>query len=209
MRDNPGGLLTAAVEVADAFLKTGTIVSTVGSSSPREELAADDRYDFPNLPVVVLIDQGSASATEIVAGALRNLGRAVLVGRRTFGKGSVQVLHDRKVGDKELALKLTIAQYLTPGDISIQSVGVSPDLETIPVLITKDYTAYHGRKRFDLVREESLASHLTSTKADPSHKIAAGPLYFLGNTFEEDEARARTRSRRRPRPPSRPTRPAS
>ena len=187
MRDNPGGLLTAAVEVADAFLKTGTIVSTVGSSSPREELAADDRYDFPNLPVVVLIDQGSASATEIVAGALRNLGRAVLVGRRTFGKGSVQVLHDRKVGDKELALKLTIAQYLTPGDISIQSVGVSPDLETIPVLITKDYTAYHGRKRFDLVREESLASHLTSTKADPSHKIAAGPLYFLGNTFEEDE----------------------
>ncbi len=187
MRDNPGGLLTAAVEVADAFLKTGTIVSTVGSSSPREELAADDRYDFPNLPVVVLIDQGSASATEIVAGALRNLGRAVLIGRRTFGKGSVQVLHDRKVGDKELALKLTIAQYLTPGDVSIQSVGVSPDLETIPVLITKDYTAYHGRKRFDLVREESLASHLTSKKADPSHKIAAGPLYFLGNTYEDEE----------------------
>ncbi len=187
MRDNPGGLLTAAVEVADAFLKTGTIVSTVGSSSPREELAADDRYDFPNLPVVVLIDQGSASATEIVAGALRNLGRAVLIGRRTFGKGSVQVLHDRKVGDKELALKLTIAQYLTPGDVSIQSVGVSPDLETIPVLITKDYTAYHGRKRFDLVREESLASHLTSNKADPSHKIAAGPLYFLGNTYEEED----------------------
>ncbi len=187
MRDNPGGLLTAAVEVADAFLKTGTIVSTVGSSSPREELAADDRYDFPNLPVVVIIDQGSASATEIVAGALRNLGRAVLIGRRTFGKGSVQVLHDRKVGDKELALKLTIAQYLTPGDVSIQSVGVSPDLETIPVLITKDYTAYHGRKRFDLVREESLASHLTSTKADPSHKIAAGPLYFLGNIYEEEE----------------------
>ncbi|MBK9752883.1 MAG: PDZ domain-containing protein [Nannocystis sp.] len=191
MRDNPGGLLTAAVEVADAFLKTGTIVSTVGSSSPREELAADDRYDFPNLPVVVLIDQGSASATEIVAGALRNLGRAVLIGRRTFGKGSVQVLHDRKVGDKELALKLTIAQYLTPGDVSIQSVGVSPDLETIPVLITKDYTAYHGRKRFDLVREESLASHLTSTKADPSHQIAAGPLYFLGNTYEEDEGDAK------------------
>lgn len=201
MRDNPGGLLTAAVEVADAFLKSGTIVSTVGSSSPREELAADDRYDFPNLPVVVLIDQGSASATEIVAGALRNLGRAVLVGRRTFGKGSVQVLHDRKVGDKELALKLTIAQYLTPGDVSIQSVGVSPDLETIPVLITKDYTAYHGRKRFDLVREESLAAHLTSNKADPSQKIAAGPLYFLGNTFDDDEGEAKdSRKQKRPAP---------
>lgn len=202
MRDNPGGLLTAAVEVADAFLKSGTIVSTVGSSSPREELAADDRYDFPNLPVVVLIDQGSASATEIVAGALRNLGRAVLVGRRTFGKGSVQVLHDRKVGDKELALKLTIAQYLTPGDVSIQSVGVSPDLETIPVLITKDYTAYHGRKRFDLVREESLAAHLTSNKADPSQKIAAGPLYFLGNTIEDEDGEGKPKAKKTP-PPSR------
>lgn len=186
MRDNPGGLLTAAVEVADAFLKSGVIVSTVGTSSPREDLAADDRYDFPNVPVVVLIDQGSASATEIVAGALRNLGRAVLLGRRTFGKGSVQVLHDRKVGDKELALKLTIAQYLTPGDVSIQSVGVSPDLETVPVVVTKDYVAYHGRKRFDLVREESLAAHLTSTKADPSQKIAAGPLYFLSAGSDEE-----------------------
>lgn len=187
MRDNPGGLLTAAVEVADAFLKSGVICSTVGTSSPREDLAADDRYDFPDLPVVVLIDQGSASATEIVAGALRNLGRAVLLGRRTFGKGSVQVLHDRKVGDKELALKLTIAQYLTPGDISIQSVGVSPDVETIPVVVAKDFVAYHGRKRFDLVREESLAAHLTSTKADPSQKIAAGPLYFVSGSLTGDD----------------------
>lgn len=187
MRDNPGGLLTAAVEVADAFLRSGVIVSTVGTSSPREDLSADDRYDFPDVPVVVLIDQGSASATEIVAGALRNLGRAVVVGRRTFGKGSVQVLHDRKVGDKELALKLTIAQYLTPGDVSIQSVGVSPDLETIPVVVHKDYVAYHGRKRFDLVREESLAAHLTSTKADPSQKITAGPLFFLSGTSDDGE----------------------
>lgn len=187
MRDNPGGLLTAAVEVADAFLKSGVICSTVGPGAPREDLAADDRYDFPDLPVVVLIDQGSASATEIVAGALRNLGRAVLLGRRTFGKGSVQVLHDRKVGDKELALKLTIAQYLTPGDISIQSVGVSPDVETIPVVVAKDFVAYQGRKRFDLVREESLASHLTSTKADPSQKIAAGPLYFVSGSLTGDD----------------------
>ncbi|MCA9693461.1 MAG: PDZ domain-containing protein, partial [Myxococcales bacterium] len=178
MRNNPGGLLTAAVEVADAFLASGTIVSTVGNTSPREDLRAEDRYDFDNKPVVVLIDEGSASATEIVAGALRNLGRAVLVGRRSFGKGSVQVLHDRKVGEKELALKLTVAQYLTPGDISIQSVGVSPDLETIPVHVGEEHIAYHARKRFDLLREESLADHLVSDKADPSQKIAAGPLYF-------------------------------
>ena len=72
LRDNPGGLLNAAVEVADAFLSSGTIVSTVGVSSPREESKADERYDFPQKPLVVLVDQGSASASEIVAGALRN-----------------------------------------------------------------------------------------------------------------------------------------
>jgi carboxyl-terminal processing protease len=178
MRDNPGGLLNAAVEVADAFLDTGTIVATVGESSPRDESKADAHYQFADVPLVVLVDQGSASATEIVAGALRNLDRAVIVGRRTFGKGSVQVLHDRRVADTELALKLTVAQYLTPGDVSIQSVGVSPDLETVPVFIGDEYLAYYGRKRFDLVREESLSSHLESNKAK-QQAITAGPLYFL------------------------------
>lgn len=177
LRDNPGGLLNAAVEVADAFLDSGTIVSTVGVSSPREENRANDRYDFPDLPLVVLIDQGSASASEIVAGALRNLGRGVLMGRRSFGKGSVQVLHERRAGDKELALKLTIAQYLTPGDVSIQSVGVSPDIETVPVWIGKEQIYYFGRGRFDLLREESLASHLTSNAK--TQKIAHGSLHFL------------------------------
>lgn len=178
MRDNPGGLLNAAVEVADAFVDSGTIVATVGESSPREESPASSTYQFSDVPLVVLVDQGSASATEIVAGALRNLDRAVIVGRRTFGKGSVQILHDRRVADTELALKLTIAQYLTPGDVSIQSVGVSPDLETVPVFVGDEYLAYFGRKRFDLVREESLSSHLESSKTTPQ-PIAAGPLYFL------------------------------
>ena len=178
MRGNPGGLLNAAVEVADAFLSSGTIVSTVGTSSPREESRADNRYDFPELPVVVLVDQSSASATEIVAGALRNLDRAVVIGRRTFGKGSVQVLHDRRVGEEELALKLTIAQYLIPGDVSIQSVGVSPDLETRPVFIGRERVVYFATKFIDLVREESLAAHLNHRSAK-AQKPVAGPLYFL------------------------------
>jgi carboxyl-terminal processing protease len=178
MRDNPGGLLNAAVEVADAFVDSGTIVATVGETEPREESQATSAYQFSDVPLVVLVDQGSASATEIVAGALRNLDRAVIVGRRTFGKGSVQILHDRRVADTELALKLTIAQYLTPGDVSIQSVGVSPDLETVPVFVGDEYLAYYGRKRFDLVREESLSSHLESSKTTPQ-PITAGPLYFL------------------------------
>ena len=178
MRDNPGGLLNAAVEVADAFLDNGTIVATAGESSPRDEKQANGEYQFDDVPLVVLVDQGSASATEIVAGALRNLDRAVIVGRRTFGKGSVQVLHERRVADMELALKLTVAQYLTPGDVSIQSVGVSPDLETLPVYIGEEYLAHFGRKRFDLVREESLSAHLENVKTQ-QQVITAGPLFFL------------------------------
>jgi carboxyl-terminal processing protease len=178
LRGNPGGLLNAAVDVADAFLSSGTIVATVGVASPRKESQADDRYDFPDLPLVVLVDQGSASASEIVAGALRNQGRAVLLGRRSFGKGSVQELRDRKVADKELALKLTVAEYLTPGDVSIQSVGVAPDVETLPVWVSKDYVAYFGRERFDLLREESLSDHLVSTKAEELRR-SPFTLHFL------------------------------
>jgi len=178
LRGNPGGLLNAAVDVANAFLRSGTIVATVGESQPREESRADDRYDFANVPIVVLIDQGSASASEIVAGALRNLGRAVLIGRRTFGKGSVQVLHDRRIGDRELALKLTIAHYLTPGDESIQLVGVSPDIETIPVFIGEERVQFFGRERFDYIREESLEAHLERETTAPK-PAAFESLYFL------------------------------
>ncbi len=188
MRQNQGGLLDAAVEVADAFLGGGTIVSTVGSADLRKLEQARAGNDFPELPIVVLIDEGSASATEIVAGALRNHDRALIVGRRSFGKGSVQVLYDRRVGDRELGLKLTRAQYLTPGEISIQSVGVSPDLETQPVVIGKSYSAYYGRRRFDLVREETLSQHLNHDTAE-AQRITAGPLYFLeqGSVGTEDE----------------------
>ncbi|MEE9382735.1 MAG: MXAN_5808 family serine peptidase [Nannocystaceae bacterium] len=178
MRGNPGGLLAAAVEVTDAFLSSGTIVSTVGASESREESKADARYDFPDLPLVVLVNQHSASATEIVAGALRNHDRAIILGRRTFGKGSVQVLHDRRVNNRELALKLTTAQYLTPGDVSIQSVGVSPDLETVPVRISKENVWYYGKKRFDMLREESLAAHLNNSLARRDNSTK-GPLYLL------------------------------
>src|SRR5690606_23070461 len=170
--------LNAAVDVADAFLSSGTIVATVGVASPRKESRADDRYDFPELPLVVLVDQGSASASEIVAGALRNQSRAVLLGRRSFGKGSVQELRDRKVADKELALKLTVAQYLTPGDVSIQSAGVAPDVETVPVWVSDDHVAYFGRERFDLLREESLSDHLESDKAEQLRR-SPFTLHFL------------------------------
>lgn len=185
MRSNPGGLLDAAVEVADAFLSAGTIVSTVGAGTEGSENQATKSYDFLDRPVVVLVDQSSASATEIVAGALRNLDRAVILGRRTFGKGSVQVPNARKVDGKEIALKMTIAQYLTPGNVSIQSVGVSPDLETRPVNISDDSIAYYSSKRFDLLREESLSAHLDHATAE-QQKSVAGPLHFLAPNYSYD-----------------------
>src|SRR6195256_6170882 len=141
MRGNPGGLLEQAIQVSDAFVEEGTIVTTVGvNGTLREPKLARNDGGESEFPMAVLISSESASASEIVAGALKNLNRAVIVGRQSFGKGSVQVLYDfkdRDTGD-ESALKLTIAQYLTPGDVSIQEVGIVPDIELVPARILKD-----------------------------------------------------------------------
>ena len=137
LRGCPGGLLEAAVEVSDLFLKSGVIVTTAGQDpGERDVRRAEDSGLEPEYPVVVVVDQGSASASEILAGALKNNGRAVVIGERTFGKGSVQVLfefQDEKMPGATTALKLTTAQYLTPGDVSIQSVGVVPQVEVRPM----------------------------------------------------------------------------
>ncbi|MDQ3264597.1 MAG: S41 family peptidase [Myxococcota bacterium] len=135
MRGNPGGLLEQAIQVSDLFLSQGTIVATVGLSDKlREEKRAHrDEYDEA-FPMAVLVNAGSASASEIVAGALKNLDRAVIIGRQTFGKGSVQVLYDFP---DDSALKLTIAKYLTPGDVSIQEVGIVPDIQLVPTRVTE------------------------------------------------------------------------
>src|SRR3989440_5625376 len=141
VRGNPGGLLEQAIQVSDAFVEEGTIVTTVGMNSQLREpkLARNDGGER-EFPMAVLISSESASASEIVAGALKNLNRAIIVGRQSFGKGSVQVLYDFKEKDAtdESALKLTIAQYLTPGDVSIQEVGITPDIELVPARILKD-----------------------------------------------------------------------
>ena len=135
LRQNPGGLLEQSVAVGNVFIRKGTIVVTEGEGKRmRQAYTADGEARFADVPVVVLVDGGSASAAEIVAGALKNDGRALLVGDTTFGKGTVQVIYE--VGDG--ALKLTVAQYLTPGDISIQGVGVTPDVEMLPVSVAAD-----------------------------------------------------------------------
>ncbi|MCB9682238.1 MAG: PDZ domain-containing protein [Alphaproteobacteria bacterium] len=133
LRDNPGGYLNQAIAVADTFLSEGEIVATRGPHDrrPQIELARAANTEDP-YPIVVLVNANSASASEIVAGALRNNQRAVIVGERTFGKGSVQNLHALPYDSK---LKITIAHYLTPGERSIQSVGIPADIELVPATV--------------------------------------------------------------------------
>ncbi len=156
LRNNPGGLLDQAILVSDRFIDKGPLVITVGEGNKkREEKPAHFSGTERDYPIAVLVNGGSASASEIVSGALKNHDRAIVIGQRTFGKGSVQVLYDFK--DKS-ALKLTIAQYLTPGDVSIQSVGISPDIEIVPATIAKD--GIHLFVDDDSPREKDLDKHL-------------------------------------------------
>ncbi len=127
MRFNPGGLLNAAVDMADKFLEKGIIVSTRGRDKTQNyTYHARKKGTYPNFPLVVLVNNGSASASEIVAGALKDHQRGLLLGVKTFGKGSVQSLIP--VGDGKAALKLTTARYYTPSGVCIHEKGIEPDI---------------------------------------------------------------------------------
>jgi carboxyl-terminal processing protease len=128
LRGNPGGLLDEAVETASAFLDGGPVVSYTRRGAAPVRLDAVGTGD-PAVPLVVLVDGGTASAAEVVAGALQDRGRAVLVGSRTFGKGSVQ--EPRTLSDGS-ALELTIARYATPAGRSLEGVGLVPDIDIRP-----------------------------------------------------------------------------
>ena len=126
MRKNPGGLLDQAVKVSDLFLHKGDIVSIIGRDKKKKEVKkATPKGTYEKIPVIVLIDEYSASASEIVAAALKDNKRGVVMGQKSFGKGSVQSVI--RLGDGS-GLKLTVARYYTPSGQSIQSVGVEPDV---------------------------------------------------------------------------------
>lgn len=173
LRGNPGGLLDQAIKISDMFVESGPLVTTVGYGNRIREPKMATRRGTESMPVVVLTNGHSASASEIVAGALKNHKRALVIGQQTFGKGSVQVIYDNK---DDSALKLTIAQYLTPGDISIQSVGIVPDIATWPVVLTEEDTDLF-RSAESKGGEKDLPEHLEhessalSKAVKPAHHL--------------------------------------
>ncbi|OHB38935.1 MAG: hypothetical protein A2Y09_05665 [Planctomycetes bacterium GWA2_39_15] len=182
LRGNSGGLLDQAIEVADKFLDRGTIVVTVGPSGHPKEAQEARKTDTDEdlYPIVALVDAGSASGAEIVAGALKENNRAVIVGDRSFGKGSVQQLIELMDGS---ALKLTIAKYLTPLLTDIQSVGITPDIKTIPATVSKDnINLFRG---IIALREEDLKQHLDE---HPKGETPYATLkYFLETKEKKDK----------------------
>ena len=160
LRHNPGGLLDQAVKVADRFLDGGVIVTTKGRGGKHVEMEkAHPKGTEPRYPMVVLVDGGTASASEIVAGALQDQGRAVVIGTRTFGKGSVQTVIELEDGS---GLKLTVARYYTPSGRSIQERGITPDV-WVKASASDD----------DSPREHSLPGHF---KGEDGNLISAASL---------------------------------
>ncbi len=159
LRSNPGGLLDQAVDVSSIFLKEGIVVTTEARDPQNKDIRYVKKSGVKDLatPMVVLINGASASASEIVAGALQDHGRAVIMGSLSFGKGSVQTVAQV---DKESGVKLTIAQYMTPKNRKIQAIGITPDV-AIEELSAGEFE--RGLKEDRYIREKDLKGHLTAT----------------------------------------------
>jgi carboxyl-terminal processing protease len=157
LRNNPGGLLSQAVKVSDTFLDSGLVVYTEGRLENQKQKYFAHPGGYTDVPMVVLVNGGSASASEIVAGALQDHGRAVVLGLQTFGKGSVQTILPLESG---AALRLTTALYFTPNGRSIQVTGVTPDIVLDNYAATQVAAAREQRE----VREENLRGHFDNKK---------------------------------------------
>jgi len=178
LRNNPGGVLNAAVGVSDAFLEKGLIVYTEGRvADSKLKFSAAPGDVLRGAPMVVLVNGGSASASEIVAGALQDHKRAIVMGTKTFGKGSVQTIVPVSNG---AALKITTARYYTPDGRSIQAAGIAPDILTEEAKITKNDTT--GR-----LKEADLARHLESGAAPEKAIEVPKPAEQDGKTIPSAE----------------------
>jgi carboxyl-terminal processing protease len=166
LRNNPGGLLDQAVKIADEFIDSGLIVYTDGRvEAQKTKYAAHKDGTYTGFPIVVLVNAGSASASEIVAGALQDHGRAIILGQRTFGKASVQTILPLDDGS---ALRLTTARYYTPNGRSIQAKGIEPD-----ILVTDGREAPEGHP--GAIREKDIERHLRGEEEEPPAAAPAPP----------------------------------
>lgn len=188
LRKNPGGLLDQAIKLSDMFLKQGTIVSTIGRNPKEKEVTTATRQGkFTDFPLLVLVDEYSASASEIFAGAMQDNKRALVAGEKTFGKGSVQSVV--KLGDGS-GLKLTIARYYTPSGVSIQAEGIHPDVE-IENVDPESFAKSVIKTKSP--REKDMAGHLKSEKEKAQEKLMKkdeydGPLAWWKDMGSKKES---------------------
>ncbi|MBI5181307.1 MAG: S41 family peptidase [Nitrospirae bacterium] len=184
LRNNPGGLLTMAVEVSEQFVESGKLIVFIKDrKGEKDEFTSRNTAPLKSYPMVVLVNEGSASASEIVAGALQDWGKAIVVGTQTFGKGSVQTVIPLSDGS---GLRLTTAKYYTPKGKSIQTTGIIPDI-VVKTPVSK--TAKDGKER-PILREKDLEKHLKNDtiKEEPAPKIEeeAAPIAFDEKSEKED-----------------------
>lgn len=184
LRKNPGGLLDQAIKVSDMFLKEGVIVSTIGRNKAEKEVtSATKKGKYKDFPLIILVNEYSASASEIVSGALQDNKRALIVGERTFGKGSVQSIVKLPDGS---GLKLTVARYYTPSGVSIQAEGIKPDIEIEDVEVEAFSKAVIKQKGS---REKDIQGHLKGDKEkaaeakseDKGEESSNSPLAWWNN----------------------------
>jgi carboxyl-terminal processing protease len=183
LRRNPGGLLDQAIKISDMFLSEGVIVSTIGRNKAEKEVSyATKKGKYKEFPLIILVNEYSASASEIVSGALQDNKRALIVGERTFGKGSVQSIVKLPDGS---GLKLTVARYYTPSGISIQAEGIKPDIEIEDVEVEAFSKALVKQKG---AREKDIQGHLKGDREKPdlkqdsdSDESSASPIAWWNN----------------------------
>lgn len=185
LRNNPGGLLNQAVHISDLFIDSGLIVYTEGRTDGQEQkFQAHQADSHMSFPMIVLVNGGSASASEIVAGALQDHKRALLLGTQTFGKGSVQTILPMDAGS---AIRLTTARYYTPNGRSIQATGITPDIIMDNLLPTADAP----EEKPQMIREENLPRHLqhqeTRDQAEKSDKEKDKKKDKLGSKGSDSE----------------------
>lgn len=177
LRNNPGGILNAAVGVSDMFLNKGMIVYTEGRiKNSKLKFNAKPNAKLPDVPLIVLVNGGSASASEIVAGALQDHGRGIIMGEKTFGKGSVQTVLPM---NNNAALKLTTARYYTPNGRSIQASGITPDIIIDKVKISRIEETFSAS-----VKEADLIGHLDNGQEEAP--VNEGDEELKKDTSEEE-----------------------